>query len=129
SDEFFFESDDIVCRCGLQAARRISRTSLNLGRKFFGCPRYEVKLAALMEKQELVRMVENLQLQVCNLQEENMQLQRYLEPPISIAMLRSAAAEVRCCDLAGDVEVWGCGNRNSWMWFTQSTPRIDSDEM
>ncbi|CAN1121740.1 hypothetical protein LINPERHAP2_LOCUS940 [Linum perenne] len=35
SDEFLFESKEVVCHCGLQASRRISRTSLNPGRSSF----------------------------------------------------------------------------------------------
>ncbi|CAN1753228.1 hypothetical protein LINPERHAP1_LOCUS5075, partial [Linum perenne] len=133
-DKLFFDNEDIVCRCGLQAARRISRTSLNPGRKFFGCPLfpnggcdyfvwYEVKGATLMEKEELVRMADKLQIQVCNLQEENMHLQRNCEPQMS---LPSVGVEV--CTISkeydvvaqlqmlkyrvGVLETHGCGSQN-----------------
>ncbi|CAN1128901.1 hypothetical protein LINPERPRIM_LOCUS17122 [Linum perenne] len=134
AEEFFFENEDILCRCGLQATRRISRTSLNPGRKFFGCPLfpiggcdyfvwYEVKVAALAEKEELVRMVENLKLQVRQLQEENMQLQRYCEPQMS-----ATSAGLQACTgseeydvvaqlemlkyRVGVLETHGCGSDN-----------------
>ncbi|CAI0458558.1 unnamed protein product [Linum tenue] len=40
SDAFHYEEEEVLCDCGLRAARRISRTSGNPNRKFFGCPRF-----------------------------------------------------------------------------------------
>ncbi|CAN0917166.1 hypothetical protein LINGRAHAP2_LOCUS30120 [Linum grandiflorum] len=92
-DEFKYEDGEVLCHCGLRASRRVSRTIANPGRKFFGCPRYsskvekgcgyfvwfEVKVAALKEKQELLPMVDNLQLQVQHLKEQNEWLQTQMD--------------------------------------------------
>ncbi|CAL1410418.1 unnamed protein product [Linum trigynum] len=37
-DAFCYEEEEVLCYCGLKAARRISRTAGNPNRKFFGCP-------------------------------------------------------------------------------------------
>ncbi|CAN1170115.1 hypothetical protein LINPERPRIM_LOCUS199 [Linum perenne] len=39
-DEFRYEDEEVLCRCGLRASRRISRTEKNPGRRFFGCRAY-----------------------------------------------------------------------------------------
>ncbi|CAI0445698.1 unnamed protein product [Linum tenue] len=38
SDAFHYDEEVVLCDCGLRAARRISRTSANPNREFFGCP-------------------------------------------------------------------------------------------
>ncbi|CAN0919728.1 hypothetical protein LINGRAHAP2_LOCUS31620 [Linum grandiflorum] len=96
-DEFMCEDGEVLCHCGLRASRRVSRTTTNPRRKFFGCPRYsskvekgcgyfmwfEVKVDALKEKQELVQMVDNLQLQVRHLKEENQWLQTQMDDGVA----------------------------------------------
>ncbi|CAN1127361.1 hypothetical protein LINPERHAP1_LOCUS30846 [Linum perenne] len=92
-DEFQFDdADEVLCHCLLRASRRISHTTANPGRKFFGCPRYvsqadpgcgffvwyEVKMAALNEKEDLVRMVDFLRERVRVLETENQELRERL---------------------------------------------------
>ncbi|CAN1188327.1 hypothetical protein LINPERHAP2_LOCUS39260 [Linum perenne] len=42
-DEFQYGAHDVDCHCGIKASRRISHTSANPGRKFFGCRNYKSK--------------------------------------------------------------------------------------
>ncbi|CAN1768757.1 hypothetical protein LINPERHAP1_LOCUS10799 [Linum perenne] len=72
----------------MRASRRISRTETNPNRKFFGCPRYsskvdpgcgffvwcDVKMAAMKEKQDLVRTIDLLRNRVEMLETENFRL-------------------------------------------------------
>ncbi|CAN1122349.1 hypothetical protein LINPERPRIM_LOCUS2682 [Linum perenne] len=43
-DEFQYGDHDVDCHCGIKASRRISHTSANPGRKFFGCRNYKSKV-------------------------------------------------------------------------------------
>ncbi|CAN1761428.1 hypothetical protein LINPERHAP1_LOCUS7904 [Linum perenne] len=76
----------------MRASRRILHTDTNQGRKFFRCPRYiskvepgcgffvwyDVKVAAVAEKQHLVRLLDFLQKWVGELEYENKDLQKRL---------------------------------------------------
>ncbi|CAN1167740.1 hypothetical protein LINPERPRIM_LOCUS18822 [Linum perenne] len=46
-DEYFYDDETVVCECGLRASRRVSRTSSNPNRRFFGCPLYKTKVPCL----------------------------------------------------------------------------------
>ncbi|CAN0885901.1 hypothetical protein LINGRAHAP2_LOCUS15226 [Linum grandiflorum] len=43
-DEFGYEDQPVLCNCGLRASRRISHTSQNPNRKFFGFSNYKSKV-------------------------------------------------------------------------------------
>ncbi|CAL1366973.1 unnamed protein product [Linum trigynum] len=42
-DDFEYDEEEVKCGCGLRAARKISHTTKNPNRKFFGCPKYGSK--------------------------------------------------------------------------------------
>ncbi|CAN1182919.1 hypothetical protein LINPERHAP2_LOCUS36235 [Linum perenne] len=42
-DEFQYGDQDVVCHCDVKASCRISHTTANPGRKFFGCRNYKSK--------------------------------------------------------------------------------------
>ncbi|CAN1163028.1 hypothetical protein LINPERHAP2_LOCUS24801 [Linum perenne] len=46
-DEFQYGDHDVDCHCGITASHRISHTSANPGRKFFGCRNYKSKVLYL----------------------------------------------------------------------------------
>ncbi|CAN1195910.1 hypothetical protein LINPERPRIM_LOCUS32261 [Linum perenne] len=46
-DEYFYDDKTVVCECGLRASRRVSRTTSNPNRRFFGCPLYRTKVPCL----------------------------------------------------------------------------------
>ncbi|CAN1156215.1 hypothetical protein LINPERHAP2_LOCUS20822, partial [Linum perenne] len=93
-DEFQYAFGDVevFCHCCMRASRRISHIDANSGRKFFGCPIYvskiesgwcffvwyDVKLAAVVEKQDLVRLVDSLQNRIVELEYENKNLRTRL---------------------------------------------------
>ncbi|CAN1121234.1 hypothetical protein LINPERHAP2_LOCUS659 [Linum perenne] len=81
---------EVLYHCRMKAARRISHTDANPGRKFFSCPRYvskadpgcgffvwyDVGIAAAAEKQHLVRLLDFLEKRVFKLEQENNDLRK-----------------------------------------------------
>ncbi|CAN0885903.1 hypothetical protein LINGRAHAP2_LOCUS15226 [Linum grandiflorum] len=88
-DEFGYEDQPVLCNCGLRASRRISHTSQNPNRKFFGFSNYkskdakgcgyfewfDVKVAVVNEKLRMAKVVESLTNKVQDLGVENLELQ------------------------------------------------------
>ncbi|CAN1217528.1 hypothetical protein LINPERPRIM_LOCUS1046 [Linum perenne] len=99
-DLFQYAAQDVDCHCGIKASRRISHTSANPGRKFFGCRNYKSKVAnngcgyfewlddkvaalnekvvlvnALNDRIALVSIVQHLEHKVHELESENHDLQ------------------------------------------------------
>ncbi|CAN1171976.1 hypothetical protein LINPERHAP2_LOCUS29903 [Linum perenne] len=88
ADDFIYEDGEVLCHCRLRASRRISRIEMNPNRKFFGCPRYsskvdrecgffvwfDVKIASMKEKQDLVRTIDLLHNWIHMLETENFRL-------------------------------------------------------
>ncbi|CAN1163029.1 hypothetical protein LINPERHAP2_LOCUS24802, partial [Linum perenne] len=101
-DEFQYGDHDVDCHCGIKASRRISHTSANPGRKFFGCRNYKSKadngcgyfkwlddkvaafnekvalVNALNDRIALVSIVQQLEHKVQKLESENHDLQSTL---------------------------------------------------
>ncbi|CAN1129996.1 hypothetical protein LINPERHAP2_LOCUS5571 [Linum perenne] len=101
-DDFHYGFGDVevLCHYCMRALTKISCTDADPERKFFGCPRYiskiqsgcgffvwyDVKLAAAMEKQDLVRLVDTLHNRIDELEYENNKLRTRLREQAEVGI-------------------------------------------
>ncbi|CAN1755747.1 hypothetical protein LINPERHAP1_LOCUS5852 [Linum perenne] len=90
----------------MRASTEIPYTDANLGRKFFECPRYvskiesgcgffvwyDVQLAAVAEKQDLVRLVDSLRNRIDELEYENKKLRMRLREQAKVGSSNKSVA-------------------------------------